>query len=87
MVIFILGLASILSTLLANAAIAVADTSSLLSTYIIEVRKPPTDKDLATLEDLDTLYGSFLPTSAASSDQEQEWFTHTEMYYPGSQLN
>ncbi|XP_030467728.1 subtilisin-like protease 1 [Syzygium oleosum] len=69
-VIFILGLSSILSTLLANAAIAVADTSSSLSTYIIQVRKP-TDKDLATLEDLDTLYRSFLPTSAASSDQEQ----------------
>lgn len=70
-IIFILGLASILSTPFANADVAVADgASSSLSTYIIQVQKPK-DKDLTTLEDLDTLYRSFLPTAAASSNQEQ----------------
>ncbi|KAK2631904.1 hypothetical protein EUGRSUZ_L02292 [Eucalyptus grandis] len=49
---------------------AVADTRSSLSTYIIQVRKP-TDKHFATVEDLDSLYRSFLPTTAASSNQEQ----------------
>ncbi|XP_030449146.1 subtilisin-like protease 1 [Syzygium oleosum] len=68
--IFILGLIYILSISSANAAIAVAGTSSSLSTYIIQVRKP-TDKHFATKEDLDTLYRSFLRTTATSSNQEQ----------------
>ncbi|KAF8027432.1 hypothetical protein BT93_E0360 [Corymbia citriodora subsp. variegata] len=68
--IFILNLICILRISPANGAIAGADTSSSLSTYIIKVRKP-TDKHLATMEDLDTFYRSFLPTTAANSNQEQ----------------
>ncbi|XP_030472490.1 subtilisin-like protease [Syzygium oleosum] len=68
--IFILGLICILSICPANSAIAVADTSSSLSTYIIQVQKP-TDKHTSTSEDLDTLYRSFLPTTATGSNQEQ----------------
>ncbi|XP_010034346.2 LOW QUALITY PROTEIN: subtilisin-like protease 1 [Eucalyptus grandis] len=70
LIILILGIIYILSISPANAAMAVADTRSSLSTYIIQVRKP-TDKHFATVEDLDSLYRSFLPTTAASSNQEQ----------------
>ncbi|XP_030443326.2 subtilisin-like protease 3 [Syzygium oleosum] len=68
--IFILCLVYILSISTANAALAEADTSSSLSTYIIQVRRP-TDKHFSASEDLDTLYRSFLPTTATSSNQEQ----------------
>ncbi|KAF8021519.1 hypothetical protein BT93_G1841 [Corymbia citriodora subsp. variegata] len=68
--IFIFNLISILSNSPADGAIAGADTSSSLSTYVIQVRKP-TDKHLATIEDLDTFYRSFLPTTTAGSNQEQ----------------
>ncbi|KAL3738070.1 hypothetical protein ACJRO7_019578 [Eucalyptus globulus] len=68
--IFILNLICILSISRADAATAGADASSSLSTYVIQVRKP-TDKHPATIEDLNTLYRSFLPTTAASSEQEQ----------------
>ncbi|KAF8030855.1 hypothetical protein BT93_D0135 [Corymbia citriodora subsp. variegata] len=68
--IFILNLICILSNSPADGAIAGADTSSSLSTYVIQVRKP-TDKYLATIEDLDTFYRSFLPTTTAGSNQEQ----------------
>ncbi|KAI6707289.1 hypothetical protein NL676_010251 [Syzygium grande] len=66
---FFLGLACLLSISPADAAIAVVDTSSPLSNYIVQVRKP-TDKDFATPEDLDAFHGSFLPTTAASSNEE-----------------
>ncbi|XP_030464713.1 subtilisin-like protease 1 [Syzygium oleosum] len=68
--IFILCLIYILSISPANVAIAVADTTSALSTYIIQVRRP-TDKHFSTSEDLDTLYRTVLPTTATSSNQEQ----------------
>ncbi|XP_048131626.1 subtilisin-like protease 1 [Rhodamnia argentea] len=68
--IFILGLISILGISPANTALAVTDASSPLSTYIVQVRKR-TDKHSFASEDLDTLYRSFLPTTAASSNQEQ----------------
>ncbi|KAF7850509.1 hypothetical protein BT93_L5430 [Corymbia citriodora subsp. variegata] len=68
--IFILNLICILSNSPADGAIAGADTSSSLSTYVIEVRKP-TDKHLATIEDLETFYRSFLPATTAGSNQEQ----------------
>ncbi|KAF8027434.1 hypothetical protein BT93_E0362 [Corymbia citriodora subsp. variegata] len=70
MAIFILGLFHILSLSLANASVAEADTSSSLSTYIIQVRKP-TGKNPTAPEDLDTWYRSFLPTTATGSNQEQ----------------
>ncbi|XP_010046741.1 subtilisin-like protease 1 [Eucalyptus grandis] len=68
--IFVLGLVWILSNSHANAAIAVADASSSLSTYIVHVRQPM-DKHFATMGDLHTLYRSFLPATAAGSNQEQ----------------
>ncbi|KAL3738071.1 hypothetical protein ACJRO7_019579 [Eucalyptus globulus] len=68
--IFILHLICIQSISPANGAIAGADTRSSLSAYIIQVRKP-TDIHLATIEDLDTFYRSFLPATAASSNQER----------------
>ncbi|KAF8041691.1 hypothetical protein BT93_A0328 [Corymbia citriodora subsp. variegata] len=68
--IFILNLICILSNSPADGATAGADTSSSLSTYVIQVRKP-TDKHLATTEDLDTFYRSFLPATIAGSNQEQ----------------
>ncbi|KAF8009932.1 hypothetical protein BT93_J0801 [Corymbia citriodora subsp. variegata] len=70
LMIFILDVIYILGISPANAAIAVADTSSSLSTYIIQVRKP-TDKHSSAVEDLDAWYRSFLPATAASSNQEQ----------------
>ncbi|KAL3719134.1 hypothetical protein ACJRO7_004134 [Eucalyptus globulus] len=69
LIILILGIIYILSISPANAAMAVADTRSS-STYIIQVRKPM-DKHFANVEDIDSLYRSFLPTTAASSNQEQ----------------
>ncbi|KAF8029113.1 hypothetical protein BT93_E1707 [Corymbia citriodora subsp. variegata] len=68
--IFILGLICILSISPANTAVAVADSGGSLSTYIIQIEKP-TDKHFATSENLDDLYGSFLPTPATSSNQEK----------------
>ncbi|KAF8044202.1 hypothetical protein BT93_A2246 [Corymbia citriodora subsp. variegata] len=68
--IVILSLICILGVCPANGASAGADASSSLSTYIIEVQKP-TDKHLATIEDLDTFYRSFLPATTAGSNQEQ----------------
>ncbi|KAF8021521.1 hypothetical protein BT93_G1843 [Corymbia citriodora subsp. variegata] len=68
--IVILSLICILGVCPANGASAGADASSSLSTYVIEVRKP-TDKHLATIEDLDTFYRSFLPATTAGSNQEQ----------------
>ncbi|XP_030467685.1 subtilisin-like protease 1 [Syzygium oleosum] len=67
--IFFLGLACLLSISPADAAIADVDTSSPLSSHIVQVRKP-TDKDFATREDLDAFHRSFLPTTAASSNEE-----------------
>ncbi|KAF8021110.1 hypothetical protein BT93_G1516 [Corymbia citriodora subsp. variegata] len=68
--IVILNLICILGVCPANSASAGADASSSLSTYVIEVRKPM-DKHLATIEDLDTFYRSFLPATTAGSNQEQ----------------
>ncbi|KAF8021520.1 hypothetical protein BT93_G1842 [Corymbia citriodora subsp. variegata] len=68
--IVILSLICILGVCPANGASAGVDASSSLSTYVIEVRKP-TNKHLATKEDIDTFYRSFLPATTAGSNQEQ----------------
>ncbi|KAI3422771.1 uncharacterized protein J3R85_011866 [Psidium guajava] len=69
--IFILGLICILGISPANTALAVADASSPLSTYIVQVRKWADKHSSEASEDLDTLYRSFLPPTSASSNQEQ----------------
>ncbi|XP_018728630.2 subtilisin-like protease [Eucalyptus grandis] len=66
----LLGLAWLLSISPADGAIAVANPSSPLSTYIVQVRKPADQDFAATPGDLDAFYRSFLPATAASSNQE-----------------
>ncbi|XP_030538066.2 subtilisin-like protease 1 [Rhodamnia argentea] len=63
MAFFILGLACLLSISPADAAIVGANTSSPLSTYIVQVRRP-NDKYFATPEDAGVFFRSFLSTTA-----------------------